>query len=1175
MNIVHWNICGAEKNKDAIIRVIRDFKLQILLLNETLLKPNTNFKISGFSSVRADKPNGADGIAIFLKNKIKYNIIDLSRINIPERCQVILVELVDFFICCVYNPPDICLVRASLDSIFDLTRNKPVLVMGDFNAHNPIWGSQVSYSRGIRSGNILYDFIKDHDLWVLNDGSATRLTRPGVHSAPDVAFCSQRLSGLTDCRVLQDRVNSDHFPILCIIGNNRCNSGSTRNYTSKYNFNKADWEKFSDLISTKFRTSPPINYEDFMNIIFLSIAESVPMHKHSLNYGLPWWDNECTNAIKRKRQAFRDYKNNPSETNFLESLRTRAQTRQLLRKKKKEGFVNFCENLSPNTSAKEVWSSIRRFAKGRKSKSPGVDKVPFSVLSHLPVEGAVFLIKFFNKILRRETTIPETWKTQMVIAIPKPGRDPSALSSYRPINLASCISKTFEIMIKNRLEWFVENQGLIDVRQTGFRKGKGTFDNLAVISSEVLCRLARNQLAAMVTLDISNAYDNINVDLLTSVLAKIGIARDLTLLIKDFLTNRKIQVKDPSTNTFVSGRTTSKGVPQGSPLSPLLFNIYINSINETIPENIRLLQFADDTALLSTGTDAETIVNNLNRTLQNIHIWSLNVGLEINPNKSAAIFFSRKNYKVNYLPRLHLNTRTIAWTNSITYLGVIFDPKLSWEPQIRNMIQKASGGLNMMRFISRIWWGAHPSTLLTFYKAYVRPHLDYGASFLGGSSRKSIAQLNKIQFEALRIALGYMKSTPTNILLGEASEMDLEHRRYMLATKSLLKAASLVDSETLAAVRWLYITYNENYYFFRKKSIPALVDAFERVDSLLDTLYRSPVYPCFSCPLPNLLSSVQIQDLKLKKDNNNSKLFEIKKSETWTPDFHLIFTDASKDKEGRVGFGVYNYNTNLKMGQGLPSELSICSAEIYAIGQALDWIEFKDINKAVILSDSKSALEDINKTGMDAKSNYLTLQVKNKLFTLIKTQNKDIQLCWIPSHTSIKENDIADQIANAARLEPQENIKLSFREFFPKLKHNIWNAWSDRWKHIGLGKGVNFTSHYSTPPTKPWFHKLDLNRREITTMCRLRSNHCCSPAHLNRIKVKLSGDCECGELGDLSHVLFDCALHWEKSQQLYESLISANFPSPLHINSILFHRTQLDFAARIVCRFLDACGLKL
>ncbi|XP_060527677.1 probable RNA-directed DNA polymerase from transposon BS isoform X2 [Cylas formicarius] len=455
------------------------------------------------------------------------------------------------------------------------------------------------------------------------------------------------------------------------------------------------------------------------------------MHKHSLNYGLPWWDNECTNAIKRKRQAFRDYKNNPSETNFLESLRTRAQTRQLLRKKKKEGFVNFCENLSPNTSAKEVWSSIRRFAKGRKSKSPGVDKVPFSVLSHLPVEGAVFLIKFFNKILRRETTIPGTWKTQMVIAIPKPGRDPSALSSYRPINLASCISKTFEIMIKNRLEWFVENQGLIDVRQTGFRKGKGTFDNLAVISSEVLCRLALNQIAAMVTLDISNAYDNINVDLLTSVLAKIGIARDLTLLIKDFLTNRKIQVKDPSTNTFVSGRTTSKGVPQGSPLSPLLFNIYINSIKETIPENIRLLQFADDTALLSTGTDAQTIVNNLNRTLQNIHIWSLNVGLEINPNKSAAIFFSRKNFKVNYLPRLHLNTRTIAWTNSITYLGVIFDPKLSWESQIRNMIQKASGGLNMMRFISRIWWGAHPSTLLTFYKAYVRPHLDYGAFFFG------------------------------------------------------------------------------------------------------------------------------------------------------------------------------------------------------------------------------------------------------------------------------------------------------------------------------------------------------------------------------------------------------------------------------------------------------------
>ena len=155
----------------------------------------------------------------------------------------------------------------------------------------------------------------------------------------------------------------------------------------------------------------------------------------------------------------------------------------------------------------------------------------------------------------------------------------------------------------------------------------------------------------------------------------------------------------------------------------------------------------------------------------------------------------------------------------------------------------------------------------------------------------------------------------------------------------------------------------------------------------------------------------------------------------------------------------------------------------------------------------------------------MTLQVKNKLISLIKRQNRKVYLFWIPSHSGIKHNDVADQIANVARLEPPIDIKLSFREFFPKLKHNIWNAWSMKWKEIGRVKGVNFSSHFEQPLSKPWFHKLKLSRREITTLNRLRSNHCSSPAHLGRINVKPDRNCECGELGDITHILFECALH--------------------------------------------------
>lgn len=212
---------------------------------------------------------------------------------------------------------------------------------------------------------------------------------------------------------------------------------------------------------------------------------------------------------------------------------------------------------------------------------------------------------------------------------------------------------------------------------------------------------------------------------------------------------------------------------------------------------------------------------------------------------------------------------------------------------------------------------------------------------------------------------------------------------------------------------------------------------------------------------------------------------------------------------------------------------------------------------------------------MDSNSNHITLQTKNKLISLIKRQNKDINLCWIPSHTGIKSNDIADQMANSARLEPSIDMKLGFREFLPKLKNNIWNAWCNKWKTIGSQKGVNYSSHFEVPLTRPWFHKQKLNRKEITTICRLRSNHCCSPAHLGRIKVKPTRNCECGEIGDLDHIFFNCVLHQGNTQHFYKSLININHPAPIHTNAILFNSVLLEYSAKLICRFLDACGLKL
>ena len=80
----------------------------------------------------------------------------------------------------MYNPPDL-----AIDP-------EPIPFMGDVNAHSPAWGSRVTYARGIRNGNVILNFVMEHNLTILNNGIASRFTRAGIHSVPDVVFCSQK-----------------------------------------------------------------------------------------------------------------------------------------------------------------------------------------------------------------------------------------------------------------------------------------------------------------------------------------------------------------------------------------------------------------------------------------------------------------------------------------------------------------------------------------------------------------------------------------------------------------------------------------------------------------------------------------------------------------------------------------------------------------------------------------------------------------------------------------------------------------------------------------------------------------------------------------------------------------------------------------------------------------------
>jgi hypothetical protein len=132
-------------------------------------------------------------------------------------------------------------------------------------------------------------------------------------------------------------------------------------------------------------------------------------------------------------------------------------------------------------------------------------------------------------------------------------------------------------------------------------------------------------------------------------------------------------------------REMQAGVPQGSVLSPTLYFLYINDTPQTIGVNLGL--FADDTCLYATERKEGYVLRKLQRGLNLIAAWCERWNININEDKSRALYFSHPIRPPEFL--LTLNGRKIPFVNNVKYLGVIFDNKITWRPHIDMIDAKA------------------------------------------------------------------------------------------------------------------------------------------------------------------------------------------------------------------------------------------------------------------------------------------------------------------------------------------------------------------------------------------------------------------------------------------------------------------------------------------------------
>ena len=286
---------------------------------------------------------------------------------------------------------------------------------------------------------------------------------------------------------------------------------------------------------------------------------------------------------------------------------------------------------------------------------------------------------------------------------------------------------------------FIEDNKLLTPNQSGFKPNESCINQLSSIVHSIYSHFDHNPSLEVRGnfLDISKAFDKVWHDGVLYKLECFGISGNLLKLFHSYLNNRHQRVV--LNGQYSKWAPILAGVPQGSILGPLLFLIYINNLPENLKSSAKL--FADDTSLFSTAYNSAESANLLNDNLKKISKWAFKWKMLFNPDitkQAQEVIFSQKSTITNH-PTVLFNKAPVAHTSC----------------QGENYI--ANKGIGVICKLAHV---LPRESLITIYKSFVRPHIDYGDIIYDQPNNSSFfAMIEKVQYNAALAITSAIKGT--------------------------------------------------------------------------------------------------------------------------------------------------------------------------------------------------------------------------------------------------------------------------------------------------------------------------------------------------------------------------------------------------------------------------------